>query len=132
MTDVASAPARADSRVEGWTRIGMRRKLERLAARLTSDLAENVSVEALAREVGLSPSHCIRAFAQAYGMPPHRFRMHARAAHAAKLLRQGMLPVDAAYECGFVDQSHLNRWFKAVHGLTPGQYRRRHARHASR
>jgi AraC-like DNA-binding protein len=31
--------------------------------------------------------------------------------------------VDVAYNCGFFDQSHLNRCFKAMTTVTPYQYR---------
>jgi AraC-like DNA-binding protein len=48
--------------------------------------------------------------------------MHVRVAKARDLLAAGGRPVDVAHACGFCDQSHLNRWFRAVVGITPGKY----------
>ena len=32
-------------------------------------------------------------------------------------------PAEAALQAGFADQSHFNRFFKTLSGLTPSQYR---------
>ena len=49
--------------------------------------------------------------------------MQTRVRKAKALLGQGRSLVDAAYETGFVDQSHLSKHFKRTFGFTPGQYR---------
>jgi AraC-like DNA-binding protein len=33
------------------------------------------------------------------------------------------MPADVAFECGFADQAHFTRHFKARTGVTPGQFR---------
>jgi AraC-like DNA-binding protein len=43
---------------------------------------------------------------------------------ARDLLRSGVPIAEAALRTGFVDQSHLNRHFKRIIGVTPGQYRK--------
>jgi AraC-like DNA-binding protein len=62
-------------------------------------------------------------------MPPHRWLMHRRIARAKDLIRRGE---DAfagiALACGFSDQSHLTRAFAKATGLTPGRWRKMHAR----
>ena len=45
-----------------------------------------------------------------------------RDAEKQRLLRQGEPLVATASACGFADQSHLTRLFKARLGVTPGQY----------
>jgi AraC-like DNA-binding protein len=45
-----------------------------------------------------------------------------RLARARRLLAQGKSATWVAHECGFADQSHLTRRFKACHGLTPGAF----------
>lgn len=85
--------------------------------------AENLSVHDLASVAHLSPFHFIRVFQNHMGMPPHTYLMQTRVRKAKALLGQGRSLVDAAYETGFVDQSHLSKHFKRTFGFTPGQYR---------
>ena len=40
---------------------------------------------------------------------------------ALRLLREGRALADVAYDCGFADQPHLNREFRALGGSTPGE-----------
>jgi len=85
--------------------------------------AENLSVRDLASVAHLSPFHFIRVFQAQTGMPPHAYLMQTRVRRARALLTQGWRIVDAAYETGFVDQSHLTKHFKRTLGYSPGQYR---------
>jgi AraC-like DNA-binding protein len=48
-----------------------------------------------------------------------------RVEQSRKLLFQGMSIAEAAARTGFCDQSHLNRHFKRILGITPGKYVRR-------
>ena len=57
------------------------------------------------------------------GVPPHAYLRQIRIAQAKKLLKSGLSLADVAQTVGFTDQSHLNRWFKRLWGITPGQYR---------
>jgi AraC-like DNA-binding protein len=41
---------------------------------------------------------------------------------AQELLRERVPPAVAAIEVGFFDQSHLCRHFRAICGMTPGQF----------
>jgi AraC-like DNA-binding protein len=84
---------------------------------------ENISVGDLASIAHLSPFHFIRVFQKQTGMPPHAYLMQTRVRKARALLAQGWRIVDAAYETGFADQSHLTKHFKRTLGFTPGQYR---------
>jgi AraC-like DNA-binding protein len=85
--------------------------------------AENVSLETLARVAGLSPFHFHRVFSEQFGMPPHAFQTQIRVSRVKALLRSGSPIPRAAAEAGFADQSHLNRLFKRLVGVTPGRYR---------
>ena len=46
-----------------------------------------------------------------------------RIRHARHLLRSGATPSDTAAACGFADQAHMTRQFKARTGLTPAVFR---------
>jgi AraC-like DNA-binding protein len=99
-----------------------RRAIRRACDYLVEHHAENVSLENLARIAALSPFHFNRVFSAQFGIPPHQFQTLVRVSRAKKLLRQGWPIPQAASQAGFFDQSHLNRHFKRVVGVTPGQY----------
>jgi AraC-like DNA-binding protein len=100
-----------------------RRGVRRACDYLVEHHAENVSLENLARIAALSPFHFNRVFSAQFGMPPHQFQTLVRLSRAKKLLRQGWSIPQAASQTGFFDQSHLNRHFKRLVGVTPGEYR---------
>lgn len=91
---------------------------------LAAHAAENVALSRLAGLVGLDPFALLRGFSRAYGLPPHAWLLQERVRLAQRLLRAGRSPAEAAAEAGFSDQSHLNRHFRRILGVTPGAYRR--------
>ncbi|MEU9733783.1 AraC family transcriptional regulator [Streptomyces sp. NPDC048002] len=100
----------------------------RLAARARAVLQERMAgpptLERLAAELGTSPFALLRAFRDAYGMPPHTWLTDARVRRARDLLDAGVTPAEAALAVGFADQPHLNRHFTRIVGVPPGAYRR--------
>lgn len=100
-----------------------RTRLHRACDYLVEHHAENIRLENLARMAALSPFHFNRLFSAQFGMPPHQFQTLVRLSKAKRLLREGWSIPQAASQAGFFDQSHFNRHFKRVIGVTPGQYR---------
>ncbi|GGY96004.1 transcriptional regulator [Streptomyces geysiriensis] len=100
----------------------------RIAARARAVLEERMadppSLERLAAELGGSPFALLRAFRDAYGMPPHSWLTDARVRRARRLLDAGTTPAEAAVAVGFTDQPHLNRHFARIVGVPPGAYQR--------
>lgn len=86
-----------------------------------------LSLPELAQACGVDMYALHRAFTRVLGLPPHAFQTHLRLRRAKALLRAGSAPGQAALEAGFCDQSHLNRHFARVVGLTPAQYAKAHA-----
>jgi AraC-like DNA-binding protein len=97
---------------------------KRIREVLHAHVSDNVTLDDLARDVGLSRTYVVHAFQRAYQVPPYEYLMQLRVAKARDLLAAGERPIDVAHACGFCDQSHLNRWFRAVVGVTPGEYGR--------
>lgn len=89
---------------------------------LRANFGEPVTIAELAGMMGLAESHLIRAFHREFGLPPHAYQMRLRLAAACELLASGLSVSTVAFECGFADQSHLSRNFKAVYGLTPAAW----------
>lgn len=100
-------------------------RLDIAKAYLSADLDLKLSLDNIAREVGLSRFHFIRLFKRHIGLSPHQFRIRHRI-DAAKLLIQKGIPLsEIALETGFSDQSHFTNAFRQNTGLTPSQYARR-------
>jgi AraC family transcriptional regulator len=89
-------------------------------------LQADLSLETLAALVPMSPHYFAQLFKQSVGLSPHQYVIRRRVERAQTLLRQVTLPIaDIAYQVGFANQSHLNRHFKRLVGVTPGTWRRR-------
>ena len=101
-------------------------QLEQARKIISKRVFENVPIDHIAEEAGLSVYSFIRRFEKNYGISPHAWRMQARANEAAQLLREKVRLVDVAASCGFSDQPHMARIFKKTFGVTPGQYRLMH------
>lgn len=101
--------------------------VERARALLHRAPTETIRLPELAAAAGTSVAHLVRTFARSVGMPPLRYHAQVRLAHARRRLAEGYPVGRVAYECGFADQSHLQRRFKQCYGLAPGifqaQYR---------
>ena len=88
-------------------------------------LADSIHLDDLAATAGLSAYHFSRKFKMEFGVSPHAFIVERRIERAKALLRRKSLPLKAlAADCGFADQSHFNRIFRKVVGLTPVEYRK--------
>jgi AraC-like DNA-binding protein len=88
--------------------------------------AERTSVAAIARRVGLSPSHLAHAFAAQLGETPMRFLERCRIDRAKQLLVGTARPIAGiAADCGFADPFHFSTRFRRLVGVPPRVYRRR-------
>ena len=97
-------------------------QIERLKQQLGSDLARPLPLEQLAATHRINPYTLLRQFKAGTGITPHAFRLNCRIDLAKKLLRTGLEPATVAQECGFFDQSHFHRHFKAMTTVTPKEY----------
>ncbi|WP_417826948.1 AraC family ligand binding domain-containing protein [Thalassospira povalilytica] len=89
---------------------------------MAAHLDENIALEDLATITGLSRFHLLRVFREATGLPPHAYFNHMRLRRAKRMLFDGATIADAAAATGFADQSHLNRHFKTMWGVSPGAF----------
>jgi AraC-like DNA-binding protein len=126
--EAADDEARFDL-VENWltTRIRDRtsptRSVNR-ALRLIQEGADLVRIGRMAEEIGISHKHLLREFDRCVGLRPKvvaRLYSFQRAIHAIGQKPEVDWP-GMAVRCGYYDQAHLIREFRAFSGLTPGTY----------
>jgi AraC-like DNA-binding protein len=81
----------------------------------------DVPVAALARDVGFSRRHLLHRFRDHVGLGPKVFARILRFRRATRLLLRpgGPSLSEVALGCGYFDQAHLNRDFRAFAGCTP-------------
>jgi AraC family transcriptional regulator len=121
-----SLRSRASQNLTGNTIGGSRMK--RLVEFVEQNLDRDLSLEAMAQEVGISALYLPRAFKAAIGQSPHKYVLSRRIERARELLRNTDLPiVEVALSSGFSSQSHLSNWFVRTVGISPAAYRREHA-----
>ena len=96
----------------------------RVLAVVRARLDQTITVEELAKEAGMSPSHFSRVFKETLGSTPMQYVLAYRIEQAIKMMSDPGRPLgDVALACGFADQAHFSRSFKQVTGQTPRQFR---------
>jgi AraC family L-rhamnose operon transcriptional activator RhaR/AraC family L-rhamnose operon regulatory protein RhaS len=89
---------------------------------------EEISVDSLANKANMASSSFRRIFKQTTGLTPTDFLIHLRIEKAAEMiLQKGVKITDASLASGFWNSSYFTRKFKKIMGMTPVEYRKKHA-----
>lgn len=85
-----------------------------------------IPIGVLAEELSWSRRHFSQRFRRELGLPPKTVARQLRFARAAVLIQRPSARslADIAIRCGFADQAHLSREFRALAGVTPTGLRR--------
>lgn len=83
---------------------------------------ELVTLDQVARALGVSKYHLARVFRRTVGLPVQRYHRCLRAEQARLLIDRGSSASQAGVAAGFFDQSHFSRVFKQTFGVSPGTY----------
>lgn len=96
----------------------------RVLSHVRDHLDRTITLEDLAREVGMSPSRFSRTFKEVIGRTPMQFVMSYRIEQALGMMEDPAAPLgEIALACGFADQAHFSRSFKQLMGTTPSAHR---------
>ncbi len=105
---------------------GNRPDIHELQAWILGHRGEDLSVEALADGMGMSPRTFARLFHSETGDTPAQFAERARADAARCKLEQSALPVEIiAEQCGFGNAERMRRTFQRLFDVSPQDYRAR-------
>jgi len=103
-------------------------QVRRVMAHIEANLGECIRNKDLAALARVSLFHFNVAFRNSVGHPPHEYVIQRRIERAQGLMLSTDTPLsEIAIECGFADQAHFTRLFRAVSGETPAAWRRARA-----
>ena len=107
-------------RDKGWKEIDVGMKM--VADKITSHPELELSIETLAADIFVSKYYLIRKFKSSIGMPPHQFCIQNRIRKSQGLLDKEKTVSRIAAEMGFYDQSHFDKAFQRIVGISPSEY----------
>lgn len=92
---------------------------------IQESMGEDVEMETLARNVGLSRPHFFKLFKQYIGVTPNVYMNTLRSEKAIEeLLNSDKTVTDIAFDLGFSSQASFTRFFSSNVGIAPSEYRR--------
>lgn len=134
---LADAYSRAALEGLSWELVALfGRHAERSTTKDTADIAKALdyiaahldrplSIAHLAALCDVHPVRLARAFRRTLGVGPGEYQRTLRLQHALRLVGETDAPLsEVALACGFCDQSHFSRAFKATYGCAPTAFRR--------
>jgi len=99
-------------------------QLRKVQDYVAAQLAEEISIEALAELVELSSSHFAHVFKESTGMAPLQFVTRQRITRAQQLIRETSRNlIEVGLEVGYTSPSHFAQVFRRVVGVTPTEFR---------
>jgi AraC family transcriptional regulator len=99
-------------------------RFRRVTEYIQQHLDRDLSLAELAAVVYMSPYHFARLFKCSTGVPPHRFVVQQRIAHACAILATREPSIaQVSRMAGFRSPSHFTTVFRRVTGITPKGYR---------
>lgn len=117
----AATERRDRAKDEGSAAAGLTR---RARAHLDAHPTKRITLEALAQEVGSSPSHLQRTFKRVLGLSPAEYARMKRHQHFKSAMRKGRTVSQATYDAGFGSSSRAYENAGGALGMTPATYRK--------
>lgn len=96
--------------------------IKTLTDKITSHPEQDLPIEALAADIYVSKYYLIRKFKNCIGMTPHQFCIQNRIRKSQGLLNAERTVGEISVEMGFYDQSHFDKAFRKIVGISPSEY----------
>ncbi|WP_320167747.1 AraC family transcriptional regulator [Mangrovibacterium marinum] len=100
-------------------------RIEKIMHLINTSYRQQMTLEDIAREIGMNPTAFSRYFKEKTGKNFIRFINEMRIGYACKLLQENQMNIaDIGYECGFRNLSNFNRFFKDIVNQSPRSYQK--------
>ena len=101
------------------------RLIRKAAEYIDAHFQENLTLESLARLLGLTPNYFSSLFSKVSGIKLWDYINSRRIEAAMQLLKNesNLNIIEIAAQCGFNNTANFNKAFKKTVGITPGEYR---------
>ena len=104
---------------------GQFERMGRVTQYIDDNMDQELTVEVLAAQAGLSPSYFAQAFQRFFHQPPIQFVLQQREQAARTMLECSQLSVkQIALSLGFSNQNYFSEFFKKRSGCSPSEYRK--------
>lgn len=98
-------------------------RIEKAIVYLKQHFKEQPNLDAVARQVYLSPFHFQKLFTNWAGVSPKKFLQFISVEYAKELLKQNTTLADVSFEMGLSGTSRLHDLFITIEGMTPGEFK---------
>jgi AraC-like DNA-binding protein len=92
-------------------------RVQEIIAYATERLDTRITLNAVARKMGLSPGRARHLFVEQTGLPFRTYLLWLRIMKAVGSFAGGSSLTEAAHEAGFADSAHFSRTFRRMFGL---------------
>lgn len=100
-------------------------KLKQVTDWMAENLSEELNLDRMAAQAGISKFHFHRLFKTAMGVTPSRYHTTLRIETACRLLRETKMSIiEVGMEVGYPNPSHFAQLFRKETGSSPSEYRR--------
>lgn len=86
------------------------------------DSADTLALDQLAKDLYISKYYLIKKCKRNLGLTPHNLHIQYRIRRAQKLLLTDKSIAEVSMYMGFYDQSHFNKYFRKIVGVSPTEY----------
>ena len=100
----------------------MDKGIKTLTDKIASHPEQDLPIEAMAADIFVSKYYLIRKFKSSIGMTPHQFCIQNRIRKSQGVLDAERTVGEISAEMGFYDQSHFDKAFRKIVGISPSEY----------